>query len=89
MNYRMEQEIMRWQLRETEMKPYLYLLCLPLLLMLISCAPFRPGDPKSGMCNEMNSELIFSGSTSNARDAEIQAAEQPLLQQSYDKRCAK
>ncbi len=63
----------------------------PLILLvssiLCACAPFKPKDDHAGMCNELNSRLIFNGATSNTRNAEIQAAEAPLLQRSYGKKC--
>jgi len=54
---------------------------------LCACAPFKLNDHRAGECNEINSRMIFSGATSNTRNAEIQNAEQPLLQRSYDKKC--
>jgi hypothetical protein len=58
-----------------------------LSLLLSSCAPFSLNDHRAGVCNEMNSQLIFSGGTSNTRQAEIDGAEQPLLQHSFDRKC--
>lgn len=56
-------------------------------VFLCSCAPFKFNDHRAGECNELNSRMIFSGATSNTHNAEIQNAEQPLLQRSYDKKC--
>ncbi len=59
------------------------------IFSLSACSPFHPSDEQAGVCNEINSQIIFSGSTNITRDAEIQSAEKPLLQQSYDRRCVK
>jgi len=64
----------------------LTLLCLS-ILATSACAPFRPDNEHAGICNQMNSKMIFSGGTSNTRNADIERAEQPLLQQSYDSDC--
>jgi hypothetical protein len=55
-----------------------------LMLTLSACAPFSPNDRHAGICNQLNSKMIFSGGTSNGPAADIQRAEQPLIQQSYD-----
>lgn len=62
-------------------------LCVFFTVMLSACAPFKLGDNRAGICNELNSKIIFNGSTSNTRKAEIESAERPLQQRSYDKRC--
>ena len=59
-----------------------------ILTTLCSCAPYKFGDHHAGECNELNSQIIFSGSTSNVRTAEIQHSEEPLMRHSYDKKCA-
>lgn len=56
-------------------------------LFLAGCAPYKPNNTKAGMCNELNSRMIFSGSTSNIQNAEIQDASDGLVQRTYDKRC--
>jgi len=61
----------------------LFILCL-VSFALSACAPYRPSDQHAGLCNQINSRMIFSGATSNTRTADIERAEQPLLQQSYD-----
>ena len=68
-------------------KPFALLAFSLLCSLLFSCAPFKLSDHRAGVCNELNSRMIFSGATSNTRNAEIQNAEQPLLQRSYDKKC--
>lgn len=52
---------------------------------LNACAPYRPGSPKSGVCNQLNSQIIFTGSTGNTRQAEIQTAEEPMVARTYEK----
>jgi hypothetical protein len=64
---------------------------LPAILFTLSlpaCAPFSPDTSHSGMCNELNSRMIFNGGTSNIRTAEMEAAEEPLVESSYDAKCA-
>lgn len=55
------------------------------LFTLSACAPYRPGDKHAAMCNQLNSQMIFSGSTNNTRQANIQAAERPNVAHTYDK----
>ena len=73
------------------MKPTTYtIFALPtiaLSLLLAACAPFSPTSSHAGMCNELNSRMIFSGSTSDIRKAGIQESEQPLIERSYDAKC--
>jgi len=63
----------------------LLLLLLPSLLC--SCSSARFNDQRVGACNELKSEIVFDGSTSNTREAEIENAEKPLAESTYDKRC--
>ena len=56
-----------------------------LALFFSSCAPFKPTDDRAAICNELNSKLIFNGSTSDARQVDIQHSEEPLLWRSYEK----
>ena len=57
------------------------------IAILAACAPFHPSDHRAGVCNELNSQIIFNGNTSNTRQSEIENAETPLAQRAYDKRC--
>lgn len=57
------------------------------LMSLSACAPFRPNSTKAGACNELNSRMIFEGSTSSISKAEIQRAQGGLVQRTYDKNC--
>lgn len=56
-------------------------------VLLVSCAPFAPNSEKAGECNELNSRMIFNGSTSNIRQSEIQSASDQLVQRSWDNQC--
>ncbi len=38
-------------------------------------------------CNTLKSRIVFSGSTGNSRQAEIQNAEAPLTERNYDQNC--
>ena len=53
-------------------------------LALSSCA-FHPADIQHATCTTLKSNIIFSGSTSNVRESQIQRAEKPLQEKSYDK----
>lgn len=59
---------------------------IPVFFILLSaCAPFHPSDERAAICNELNSRIVFNGSTSNERKADIASAEQELIQRSYQK----
>lgn len=57
------------------------------IVSLTSCAPFRPNSTKAGACNELNSRMIFNGSTSSISQSEIQQAQEGLDQRTYDRNC--
>ena len=57
------------------------------VMFLTACAPFKPDNTKAGACNELNSRLIFNGSTSSISQSEIQDAQQGLEQRTYDRSC--
>lgn len=65
------------------MKQHACLLLFLTILTLSACAPFRPSDSRAAVCNELNSQIIFSGGTSNVRKAEIQQSEEPLMHRTY------
>ena len=70
------------------MKHYSALIISALItLALCACAPFKPMDQRAAVCNELNSQMIFGGSTNNTRKAEIENAQAPLIQHQYDKKC--
>lgn len=56
-------------------------------ISLTGCAPFKPNSTKAGACNELNSRMIFGGSTSSISQSEIQQAQEGLVQRTYDKSC--
>jgi hypothetical protein len=69
---------------------YFTLITLGLLtLAMTACAPYRPASGKAATCNQLNSQVIFTGSTSNGRQADIQRSEEPLAIRNYDKHCEK
>lgn len=53
-------------------------------LTLTACAPYRPDTRHAGICNQLNSEMVFSGSTSNTRKANIQNANEASVARSYE-----
>jgi len=53
-------------------------------ITLTACAPFSTRDQRAGVCNELNSQLIFGGNTSNVRQSAIEDASLPMVQKSYD-----
>ena len=61
---------------------WLFLSC-----VLCACAPFKADDHRASVCNELNSQLIFNGSTSDLRKANIESAQAPLMQRQNDKNC--
>ncbi len=46
-------------------------------LVVTACAPYRPTSSKAAVCNQLNSEMVFSGSTGITRQANIQNANEP------------
>lgn len=44
-------------------------------------------DTHRAACNTLKSAIVFSGSTGNTRQAEIQNAEAPLTERNYDQNC--
>ncbi len=70
--------------------PHLYALFLLITSFSITaCAPFSPSDRRAAVCNELNSKMIFSGSSAVDRVTDLQQAEAPLIQSQYDKKCTK
>lgn len=55
-----------------------------LTLLISACAPYHPTNPRAAVCNQLNSQIIFNGSTPNTRQQELQAAEAPMVQRTYD-----
>ncbi|VVC76707.1 hypothetical protein AQUSIP_20320 [Aquicella siphonis] len=69
------------------MKPLFRMVICALLLSagLTSCSSMTPTAAKRAYCNMLKSSMVFSGSTSNTREANIQASEEPLQQRTYDR----
>ena len=57
-----------------------------LLLALGLCACVPDNEPHE-VCRTLKSQLVFNGATSNVRESEIQTAQKPLQQVSFDKHC--
>lgn len=64
--------------------PVRCLFSLFLCAMLSSCA-MNASTTKRAVCNTLKSDIVFSGSTSDTRQSEIQSAEEPLQQKMYDR----
>ncbi|HTM64272.1 MAG TPA: hypothetical protein VL360_07200 [Gammaproteobacteria bacterium] len=56
-----------------------------LALTLSACSPYRPGSGKAAYCNQLNSQIVFSGSTADTRKANLQAADEPMVVRTFDK----
>lgn len=54
-------------------------------LTLTACAPYRPASGKAAYCNQLNSQMIFSGSTADTRQANLDAASAPMVARTFDK----
>ena len=54
-------------------------------LTLTACAPYRPASGKAAYCNQLNSQMIFSGSTADTRQANLDAASEPMVARTFDK----
>ena len=67
----------------------LSLLALSVSLSACTTYPWNSkAEKKETMCDELSSQVIFNGSTSNTRDAEIEQAGTPLAERGYEKNCA-
>ncbi len=54
---------------------------------LTACQSMNPRHVNSPYCNQLNSQIVFMGGTSNTRQAEIDNAQQPLQQRNYNMDC--
>lgn len=61
------------------------LYCTFLIPLALSSCALHPNDIHHATCTTLKSQIIFSGSTSNVRAAQIQHAERPLQEKNYDK----
>lgn len=67
------------------MKRYtLYFTLLFLSLMMSACSSIDFNNPKKAACNQLKSDLVFNGATSDTRRAEIENAQTPLETRNYD-----
>jgi len=66
------------------MQSHFALLSLVICFILTACAPFKPSDRRAAICNELNSQLIFDGSTSDPRASEIENSTRQLALKSYE-----
>ncbi len=67
---------------DKKLLPFLFVIS---MMTLTACSTTTPPDQKrAGVCNTLRSALVFNGSTSNVREAEIQNSQTPLQQQNYD-----
>lgn len=62
------------------------LLFIPVLL-LCACSHWDTANTHRVVCNKLKSDLVFNGATSITRQADIERAEQPLQQRTYDANC--
>ncbi len=53
-------------------------------LILSACASMNPAAEKRAYCNTLKSKMVFSGSTSITRQANIEMADEPLEQRNFD-----
>jgi hypothetical protein len=52
--------------------------------MILSSCSMNTVTAKRAVCNTLKSNIVFSGATSDTRQAEIQHSEEPLQQRMYD-----
>lgn len=63
---------------------YLYIFLLFSVFLLSSCSSMTPSAAKRAYCNMLKSDLVFNGSTSVTRTANIENSETPLVRQNYN-----
>ena len=51
---------------------------------LLSACTSVTNDQTGSVCRQLKSDIIFSGNTSNVRQQEIEKAERPLQQRTYN-----
>ena len=54
---------------------------------LISACNIHHNDTRVAACNKLKSQIVFSGATSDQRQAEIERSQRFLQQQAYDENC--
>lgn len=65
------------------------LVLLVVSFLIISCSVIGPAKGEIGTCRTLQSDIIFSGATSNDRQFTIENVELGLQQRMYDKDCMK
>lgn len=63
------------------------LISLLLTTLLSSCTLLSENNSRTPVCKELNSRIVFSGATSNSRQAQIQNAQEGQLIRGYDAQC--
>lgn len=63
------------------------LVCITFILAITSCMLIAPSEGKSGKCRTLKSDIIFNGSTSNDRQANLDNAQATLQQHNYEMQC--
>lgn len=58
-----------------------------LLTAISACSFNNSAQVQQAACNDLKSKIIFNAATSDTRRAEIERAERPLDQYTYDRSC--
>ncbi|MBA3662472.1 MAG: hypothetical protein H0W64_12135 [Gammaproteobacteria bacterium] len=61
--------------------------CLILCTALSACSFNNSDQVRQAACNNLKSKIIFNAATSDTRRAEIERAQRPLDQYTYDRNC--
>lgn len=69
------------------MAAYRFLLLLSCAILLSACASMNHPATHRGLCNTLKSRVIFSGATTDTREAEIQSASEQLEAHDLDAHC--
>jgi hypothetical protein len=56
-----------------------------IISVLAACSTIASNSKQSSVCKQLSSDIVFNAATSNTREAEIQAAQAPLLEHNYAK----
>jgi hypothetical protein len=70
-------------MQDSRLAPIIALLSFAMLVT--ACAPYRLSDRRAAICNQLNSQMIFAGSTGNSRQQDIQNAEAPMVARTYER----
>lgn len=58
-----------------------------LCILLMGCSSVSGTQERHAACRQLKSDIVFNGATSNERRADIQRAEKPLEEKTYDANC--